>query len=410
MNEENQKTNLKGEKVFSTSETVLLVILSLLIGLSIGYLYNNTMPNNKKELENDKYIQEFAKNYNYILENYYKEVDKEALINSAIAGMMESLDDPYSVYINDDEINNFSITLNGSYQGIGVQIIKDPDTGYILVTSVFKDSPASEVGIIPGDKIISIDEKSSSELSVQEFSKLIKNSKKPTYIFKILRDEKEIELTVAKSNITLTSVASETYDIDDKKVGYVYIGIFANNTLSQFQKQLKELESENIDYLIIDVRGNTGGHLTSVHGMLDLFLDKNQIMYQFEQSGKKTAIYGTENEKKDYEIILLGDETSASASEVLIAGLKENLGSTFIGKKTYGKGTVQELVTLSDGTQYKITIKKWLTPKGNWINDTEGIEPDINVELDEKYFKSYDVKDDTQIQEAFKYIKNKQNT
>ena len=138
--------------------------------------------------------------------------------------------------------------------------------------------------------------------------------------------------------------------------------------------------------------------------IINSLLNKNQIMYQFEQLGKKTSSYGTGDDSKKYNIILLGDEGSASASEVLIAGLKENLGSIFIGKKTYGKGTVQELVTLSDGTQYKITVKKWLTPKGNWINESEGIEPDLDVDLDEKYFETYDVQDDTQLQAAIKYI------
>ena len=155
------------------------------------------------------------------------------------------------------------------------------------------------------------------------------------------------------------------------------------------------------------MRGNTGGHLTAVDSILDLFLNDTQIMYQFEQNGKITKTYGTGKENKNYEIILLGDEVSASASEVLISSLKENLNSILVGKKTYGKGTVQELVTLSDGTKYKITVKKWLTPKGNWINDTEGIKPDIEIELDSKYYETYDLDDDTQFQAALKYIKEK---
>ena len=146
--------------------------------------------------------------------------------------------------------------------------------------------------------------------------------------------------------------------------------------------------------------------MTAVDGILDLFLNQNQIMYQFEQSDVITPVYGTGNENKKYKIILLGDEVSASASEVLIAGLKENLNAILIGKQTYGKGTVQELVTLSDGTQYKITIKKWLTPNGNWINETKGIAPDIEVELSNKYYETYETEDDTQLQTALEYIRN----
>ena len=403
----NDKTNSK--RIFSTSETVILVIISLLVGLSIGFLNNKkTITINNKSI-NDRYLQEFIKNYNFILDNYYEEIDKEDLINSAIAGMMESLDDPYSVYIDEEESNNFSITLNGSYEGLGVQITKEPTTGYMLITSVFKDSPAYKSGILPGDMIASIDNTDIKEMTVSEFSSLVKNSKNKTFSLKILRDEEEIIISVTRELVTLTSVTSEIYEESNKKIGYIYIGIFANNTLEQFKTELDKLESQKIDYLILDVRGNTGGHLTSVDGILDLFLNKDQIMYQFEQSDKKTSIYGTGKEYRNYEIILLGDESSASASEVLIAGLKENLNSIFIGKQTYGKGTVQELVTLSDGTQYKITIKKWLTPKGNWINDTKGIVPDIEADLEDKYFESYDSKDDTQLQAALNYINDKQS-
>ena len=187
----------------------------------------------------------------------------------------------------------------------------------------------------------------------------------------------------------------------------IYIGIFANNTCDQFKQKLGALEKEKIDYLIIDVRQNTGGHLTSVDGILDIFLNSKQVMYKFEQNKKVTSIYGTGKENKKYEIVLLGDNSSASASEVLIAGLKENLNSKLIGKQTYGKGTVQEMVNLSDGTQYKITVKKWLTPKGNWINDTKGIKPDIDVDLSDKYYETGEIQDDTQLQAAFDYIEGK---
>ena len=393
------------KKVFSTLETIILVVISLIIGLCIGTLYNkkNIIVNTKQD---DEYLEEFIKNYNYILNNYYKDIDKESLINNAIAGMMESLDDPYSVYLDGEESDNFTITLDGSYEGIGVQIGKDEDTGYMLITTVFKDSPAEKAGLLPGDEIISLDDTQAKDISASEFSSLIKKGKTSEFKLVILRDKEEKEITVKRDKVTLKSVASEVYEENNKKIGYIYIGIFANNTLDQFKEELEKLEKEKINYLIIDVRGNTGGHLTSVDSILDLFLSKNQIMYQFEQAGKKKAIYATWKEKKDYKIILLGDESSASASEVLIAGLRENLGSNFIGKKTYGKGTVQELITLSDGTQYKITIKKWLTPKGNWIDDTNGIEPDIEVELDKKYYTTYDTSDDTQLQKALEYIKN----
>lgn len=399
-------TNLKNDrKSFSTYEIILLIIMSLIIGFCICRIFSKSSVVTNKEQVNDKYLSEFIKNYNFILNNYYEDIDKQKLIDSAISGMMESLDDPHSMYFDESETNNFNITLDGSYDGIGVQISKETDTGYMLIVSIFKNSPAFNSGLKVGDKIVSVENIESKDMTASEFSNLIKKNDKTELIMKILRDEKELDIKLKKETITLDSVVSKTYEEQNKKIGYIYIGIFANNTAEQFKTELKKLEDEKIDSLIIDVRGNTGGHLTSVDEILKIFLNSKQVMYQFEKNKKITKTYGKGNSNKKYEIVLLCDETSASASEVLIAGLKENLGSTVIGKQTYGKGTVQELVTLSNGTQYKITVKKWLTPNGNWINDTKGILPDIEVDLEDKYYQTYEDIDDTQLQKAIEYLK-----
>ncbi len=405
-NEQTVQNKDNNKKTFTTSEVILLVIMSLLIGLSASLLLSKTSVITKNQIIDDAYLKEFVDNYEYIVNNYYEEVDKSKLIDKAIKGMTESLDDPYSTYFNENESDNFSITLNGSYKGVGIQIGKE-ENGYMLITAVFKNSPAEEAGLKAGDEVISIDGKSVVELTTKEFSDLVKIGDNKQFSLKVLRDEKEIDITLKRSTVTLDSVASEMYERNGKKIGYIYIGIFANNTCDQFKQKLDALEKEKIDYLIIDVRQNTGGHLTSVDGILDIFLNSKQVMYKFEQNKKVTSIYGTGKENKKYEIVLLGDNSSASASEVLIAGLKENLNSKLIGKQTYGKGTVQEMVNLSDGTQYKITVKKWLTPKGNWINDTKGIKPDIDVDLSDKYYETGEIQDDTQLQAAFDYIEGK---
>ncbi|MDO4963159.1 MAG: S41 family peptidase [bacterium] len=402
-NNNEDKTNNNKIKEFSTREMIFLVIISLLIGLTIGIYFNKNKIINNNNYYTDEALSEFVKNYNYILDNYYEDIDKEKLINSAISGMMNVLDE-HSVYIDSESTSNFSITLDGSYEGLGLQIVKDEETGYMLITSIFENSPASIAGLMPGDYIVSVDDKNSSDLTSTEFSKLILESESNEYNIKILRDNEEQNIAVKKNKVTLASVKSDIYERNNKKIGYIYIGIFANNTYEQFKEELDKLEKEKITDLIIDVRSNTGGHLTSVDSILDLFLNNKQIKYQFEQNGKKTKIYSEKNNNKKYNIILLGNEASASASEVLISSLKENLKAIFIGKKTYGKGTVQQLVELKDGTQYKITIKKWLTPNGNWINETKGIEPDVEVELDSKYYETYDDLDDTQLQTAINYI------
>lgn len=408
-NETEQKTNKKKEKKqFSLLEVIVILIISVSVSMSLGMIIighkNKTV--NKHPVK-DEYLQTFIENYNYIVDNYYEEVDKEKLINDAIAGMMNTLDDPYSAYIADDEANNFNINLQGSYQGLGVSIVKDPETNYIMIYYVFKDSPADKAELKSGDLIKAIDGELTNEVETSEFSnKILKNDKK-NYKLTIVRDEEEFDVDISKENVVIDSVKSEIIEKEDKKIGYIYMSIFANNTAEQFKQKLTELESNNIDALIIDVRSNTGGHLTAVEDILASLLTREQITYKLEENGKISKYYGSLKNNKKYEIVLLGDSYSASASEVLIYSLKDNLNSKLIGTKTYGKGTVQELITLPNGLQYKITTKKWLSPNGNWVNDTEGINPDIEVEMSKEYFETYDNEDDNQLQEAINYIINK---
>lgn len=393
------------KKSIKNLEVVLFVTIALLTGILIGETITskNIAPQSTKF--KDKNLNKFIYNYEYILNNYYKKLDSNELINSAIKGMMESLDDPYSIYMDESESNNFSITLDGSYKGLGLQIGKEEKSGYMLVTGILKNSPATKADIKVGDKIVSINDKLAKDMKSTEFSNYVTNSKETTFTLKIMRDDEIKTITLKKDSITLTSVTSKTYESNGKNIGYIYIGIFANNTYSQFKTALSELENKNIDALIIDVRSNSGGHLTAVDDILDMFLSSKQIMYQFKQSGKIKTIYGKgSEEKKKYEIVLLADGNSASASEVLIAGLRDNFGYKLIGEKTYGKGSVQEMVNLSDGSQYKITTKKWLTPKSKCLTDDGGIVPDIEVKLDDKYYDTYDDTLDNQLQTAIEYL------
>lgn len=393
----------KKQKSFSTSETILLVLMASLVSGFIGHI--TVFDKEKSEIKSlDPYVEEFAKNYNYITNNYFEKIDRQDLINNAISGMLSSLDDPYSVYIDEATQDNFNITLTGSYKGIGVQIIKDESNGYILVTGVFNNSPASEAGLKPGDYIISVNDLLSKDGDAQDFSNYVRESNETEFNMHVLRGNEELDIKVLKNNVVLSSVTSEVYERNNKKVGYIYIGIFASNTDLQFKEEFDKLKEQNIDSLIIDVRDNTGGHLTSVDAILDNFVDSKHIKYQFNQNGVITKINGTKSNADKYNIVLLGNENSASASEILISSLMDNANAKLIGKKTYGKGTVQELINLSDGSQYKITIKKWLTPNGDWVNDTKGIEPDIDVTLDEKYYTTGDSEDDNQLQTAINYL------
>lgn len=420
MNEENKKIEeneyknnyelpKKEPKKIGILEVIILLIITMTVSMSLGMIIvghkNKTKP---IETPKDKYLETFIENYNFIVDNYYQEVDREKLINDAIAGMMNTLDDPYSAYIEGDEADNFNINLQGSYQGLGVSIVKDPETNYIMIYYTFANSPADKAGLKSGDIIKKVDDTLTDTIETSEFSSQVLKSDKMDYTLTIIRDGEEFEVNIKKENVTIDSVKSEIIEKDNHKIGYIYMSIFASNTAEQFKQKLKELETENIDSLIIDVRSNTGGHLTAVEDILKSLLTTKQITYKLNENENISEYYGSQLKNKDYEIVLLGDKYSASASEVLIYSLKDNLNSKLIGTKTYGKGTVQELITLPSGEQYKITTKKWLSPNGSWVNDTEGIEPDIEVIMDDKYYETYDSEDDNQLQTAIDYIINQE--
>ena len=391
------------KKNFNSKEVIFLLIVTCLISLAIG----NSINIDKKSLEQpiDENLTEFEQNYQYIIDNYYEEVDKAKLIKGAIEGMVNSLGDDYSIAITDDMSNNFNIKLTGSYSGLGIEIVND-QLYNIYISDVIEGSPAEKAGLKVLDKIISIDEIEFTGKKTTELTNYIKESNKEKYIIKVERDNKEETFELTRETIEIKSVYSEIKNIDNQKIGYVYISIFASNTSTQFKNAIEELEKEGINSLIIDVRSNTGGHLTSVVDMLSCLLDSSKIIYQIENKGEVTKYYSKGNTTKTYPIAVLQNNGSASASELLIAALKEEYGATIIGENSYGKGTVQELISLQDGIQYKITTKKWLTPKGNWINGT-GVSVDIEEKLSEEYRQNPTDENDNQLQKAIEYLKQK---
>ena len=391
------------QKQFKLSEVIILITITLIIGFIIGLsLFKVALEKKDTKVNNDQELKKFVDNYNYIVDNYYGELDKKELIDKAISGMLESIDDPYTTYIDEESSNSFATTLEGSFEGIGVEIVNDSDNN-IVVYSVIKGSPAEKAGVEPLDIIKSINGKNLDNTETSEFVSIVKTSENPIITLEIKRKDETITKEIKREKVTITSVESEIFEKQNKKIGYMYISIFANNTYGQFKKQLEELENKGIDSLIIDVRGNTGGHLTAVENILSLFLDSSHIIYQTEDKNGIEKTYSKGKETKQYKIVILTNKSSASASEILAATMKEEYGATLVGKATYGKGTVQELKTLPDGEQYKFTTKKWLTPKGNWIHE-KGVEVDVDVEFNKDYYDNPTHENDNQLQEAIKTI------
>ena len=386
-----QKDKNERKITLSNLEFVLTVLIGAILGAGITFFVNPI--SNTKYKEVDPSLQKIVSMYNQIVDNYYENIDYEALTSGAIEGMLNAVGDPYTAYMKDN-YDNFNITLNGVYEGVGIEISKINDKTVIL--GVFASSPAKEAGLEVGDVIIKVDDKEASTLTTDELSKYIRETNKPKFKIVVERDGKTKEFTINKKTVVLKSVKSEVIEKNNKKIGYIYMSIFALNTYQQFKDELNALESKGIDALIVDLRANSGGELNAALNITSLFMDKSNIIYQIEdKEGNIEKTYSKGNENKKYKIVVLVDENTASAAEVLTAALKENLGATVIGKKTYGKGTVQTLLSAPNGQKYKITTSRWLTPSGDCINE-KGIMPDIEVSIEGK--------EDTQLLKAVEYI------
>ncbi len=404
---QNKKTTLdkqtkKSMTSLSTVEFILVIVVGALIGTGLTLVsLRPTLKMAKYYLDGSDYkeidsnVQTMLDVYNDIVNNYYKEVDAKEVVSGGIKGMLDSVGDVYTTYMDTTEYDSFNVTLNGGYEGIGVEISNIDNK--IIVVGIFGDSPAVDAGLELGDIIISIDDKLGSDITSNDFATYVRNNSKKTFDLVIERNGERIEKTITKRPIVLKSVASKVFEEDGKKIGYIYMSIFATNTYNQFKKELQSLESKNIDSLILDLRNNSGGELKAATNIISLFVGKNKIIYQTEErDGKREVTYSSGKVDKTYPIVILTNKNTASASEVLAAALKDNLGATVIGENTFGKGTVQIMLTTKNGDQYKMTTRKWLTPNGNWINE-EGIKPDIEVKLADD--------NDNQLEEAKKYLK-----
>ena len=390
---------LKNKKyTFNFIELISIIIVSLFLGAIVGniitYDKENIVFNSVPEE-----LDEFVSNYNTINNSYYKKVSKDKLVDAAIEGMLSSLDDPYSEYMNKTDSTEFNETDNGEYDGIGITIISDNDA--VKIVSVFDNSPAKKIGLKAGDEITSINDEKVANKNTEQISKLIKNSKKVK--IKVIRDNEEKEYTIKKGTVDIPSVTSKMID-KDNKIGYISISIFSSNTYKEFNKALEKLEKNNMKGLVIDVRNNPGGHLDQVSDIIDLFLNKNDVMYQIKNNGKKKKVYAATNSKRKYKIAVLINKNSASASEILAAALKDSYNSSVVGVNSYGKGSVQKQYKLSNGSSIKYTVKKWYTPKGESI-DKKGVEPTEIIEQSENYFNNPSIDNDTQLQKAIEIVK-----
>ena len=391
----------KERELYTSKEVIIVMIFSIGIGILMCF-GGISIITGKNYLAVTKDLKKVVDTYYAIVDNYYGELDRDKLIDGAVEGMISSVGDTFTSYSDTDSTSSFDETINGSYEGIGCTVATLED-GTISVIDMFEDSPSYKAGLKVGDIILKVDGESYEGKNSNDISNYIKNSGKSKIVLTVKRDNEEKDISINLSKVEIPHVSGKVIEQDSKKIGYIKISLFASNSYKQFKNKLDELEKSNINDLIIDVRDNSGGYLSSVTDICNLFLDKGKVIYQLEDSKGKVKKKDTTKEKRKYDIVVLINGGSASASEILASAIKESYGGDIVGTNSYGKGTVQQTKKLLDGSMIKYTTQKWLTPDGNSINEV-GVTPTKVVELNEEYFNNPTIENDNQLQEAIKLI------
>lgn len=332
---------------------------------------------------------EFEKLYNAfdtIQDNYFKEVDEKKLVNGAIDGMLQSLDDPYSDYMNEEEASSFHESISSSFEGIGAEI-QEKD-GYIIIVSPLKGSPAEKAGLKPNDKVVSVDGKNIQGMGSTEAVLLIRGEKGTTVKLVVQRPgvSEPLNFSIVRDTIPIETVYGEM--VTDT-IAKVQITTFSENTSTELITILNDLQSKGMKGLVLDLRQNPGGLLNQAVAISSLFVPEGKVLFKVEdRDGNIEEVKSEQKENPDIPLVVIIDKGSASASEILAGAVSESANVPLVGEKSFGKGTVQRAQDFSDGSNMKYTTEKWLTPEGNWIHE-KGIVPDYEVAMPEYANISY---------------------
>lgn len=326
----------------------------------------------------DKETEKLEKVFSLIKSKYFLEVEREDVVEGAINGMIATLNDPYTTYMKTDVAQHFTESIEGSFSGIGAEVTMQD--GKVTIMAAIKDSPAQRAGLLAQDIIVSVNGESLEGLKLDEAVQKIRGPKGTKVKLEIQRTDspQNIQLTIVRDDIDYETVYAEMLD---NGIGKIEIRQFSMHTGERFVEELEALEQQGMKALIIDVRSNPGGVLPVVVSVAQPFIEKGRPIVQVEDRDGKREQTLSKGGGKDYPIAVLTNKGSASASEVLAGALREEAGAILVGEPTFGKGTVQVSYDklFDDGSLIKMTIAKWLTPQGNWVNET-GLAPDIAVD------------------------------
>lgn len=340
-----------------------------------------------------------------LIEKYYlKEIDEQAVIDGAIDGYVSALGDPYTEYIPASEMEEYTQDIMGNYVGIGIYMVQNVEKNVIEVLTPIKESPAEAAGILPGDIIVAVDGIEYSGEEMTTASNNIKGEEGTKVKLTILRGTETLDLEITRSKINTNPVIAETLEND---IGYLEISSFDEGTAEEFKTKYETLKEQGITSLIIDLRNNGGGLVDEALQIADYIVPKGkELLITVDKNNNEVIEKAEEDVLIDMPIVVLVNENSASASEILAGALKDLDEATLVGTTTYGKGVIQQVLSLSNGSGLKITVEEYYTPNRSKI-DGVGIEPDEKVELPETVTNPLSVsrEEDTQLQKAMELLK-----
>lgn len=348
---------------------ILLVVASIVSSSATGFVMNREFEKNAKvnSVVSENGLDKFISIYNEVVTKYYEEVDPDELIDAGIKGMVDHLKDKYAIYVDTDKI---APDLESTYEGIGVVTIEN------VVHEVYEGSSAYREGVKAGDIIVSVNGYTIDKNNYQELSDKLKENDGVNEIG-ILRGDEQLSFKVTIETITIPTVSSDTYEVKGKKIGYIDIDSFAQNTYDEFETELSKIEKEKLDGLIIDLRNNSGGYVKSSFDVASTFIEEGKIIYSLKNKEEVENVLDETEDCKKYKVVVLVNKSTASSAEILTSALKDSYGAVIVGNKTYGKGSVQTVKYYED-TAIKYTSAVWLRPNGESVDEV-GITPDYEV-------------------------------
>lgn len=396
----------KKTKIFLATITSIVLVL-FFVFFAIGFYLGDRGTVIIEDPENTLFERDFSifwEVVNAIKKDYYRneEIDETKLIYGAIEGMVRSLGDPYSLFFNPEDAKTFEEDVSGSFGGVGIEIgIRD---NRLTIISPLKGTPGDRAGLKSGDRILKVDDVWTEGINLQDAVKAIRGEVGKAVELLIMREgwEEPKEFTVVRAIIEVPTL---DWEMLDDKIGYIQLYNFNANAAKTFQKASFELLFSGARGLILDLRNNSGGFLEIANNLAGWFLERGEIVVveRFSSGETKNFVAAGNNAWKGLPVVILVNQGSASASEILAGALKHHIGAPLVGETTFGKGTVQQLKSLRDGSTLKISIAEWITPGGESISDN-GIEPDYVVELTEE---DIELGEDPQFDKALEIMKEK---